>query len=262
MTDDAFNLWGNLGEEWWQENGRRLKCTDRQIRFAAARHARANQGKAAELAGYPSGDQEALRVQGARTAASERVRNLLALAEAEDAGTAGTEDGITQAEIDRRLARMIRSPDATISLKAIESHAKREENRRQRGDAPSDDGMSDWRTERDCITLPNGGSAYLLLQGGQLANLKLLHDTHAVVMREPGGPELWARFYAQLGSDARAELDRYLRDPGYQLDARRKIWAEVGQPPPGPISSDAVDMLRRGPSLLPDNSAEASANAA
>jgi hypothetical protein len=109
-------------------------------------------------------------------------------------------------------------------------------------------------------------SAWLLITGGQLANLKLLHDTHAVVMREPGGPELWARFHAQLNPDARAELDRRMADQGYQLDARRKIWSEIGQPSPGPIATDATDMLKRGPAASGNGAApideEAAADAA
>jgi hypothetical protein len=131
MTEKEFDLWGVLGEPWWQEQGRLCRCNDRQRKFAAALYAKCTQAKAAEIAGYP-GDLEQLRVQGSRAAASDRVRDLLALAEAQEGGAA-SEDLITAAEIDRRLSRMIRSPDPGTSLKATELWHKLED--RKRSDA-------------------------------------------------------------------------------------------------------------------------------
>jgi hypothetical protein len=146
MTDNAdFDLWGVLGESWWNENGRLCRCSARQIKFAAALHAKCTQYRAANLAGYP-GDpnttegKEQLRSQGSRAAASDRVRDLLTLAEAQDSGAA-SEDLITAGEIDRRLSRMIRAPDPGTSLKATELWHRLEERKRERTAAaggPSD----------------------------------------------------------------------------------------------------------------------------
>jgi hypothetical protein len=59
---------------------------------------------------------------------------------------------------------------------------------------------------------------------------------HHLAMREAFGPAIWA--WACTGMNARslAELDRQLADPAYQLDARKKIWAEIGKEPPGPAA--------------------------
>jgi hypothetical protein len=157
----------------------------------------------AKLAGY-SGGPEALRTQGVRSANSKAVLDLLTLAAAEESGA--DVDPATAEEIDRKLAKLIRGPDGPVSLKAIELHTKLQEQRRQRGETPENDGFSDWRLEREFCGLPNGASAYLLLKGGAIGNLYLLHDTYSVLMREPLGPELWQRFYAALNNDAREAL--------------------------------------------------------
>src|SRR5262249_31669083 len=62
------------------------------------------------------------RQQGYRVLRSTAVSNLLALAASETGGAAG---GITDEEIDATLARMIRSPDPAIGLRAIETREKR-----------------------------------------------------------------------------------------------------------------------------------------
>lgn len=258
MSEQPAFEWGVLTESWWRENGAACRASELQIRFACARHLGANKAKSAALAGY-SGGPEALRSAGVRAEGTKAVEDLLTLAAA--AESPGDADTATATEIDRKLTKLIRSPDGALSLKAIEARDKRNEHLRARGETPADDGFSDWRSERDYLTVPNGGCAYLVLKGGQLDGLTLLHDTYAVVMREPLGPELWSRFYALLNDDSRARLDRHLADPGYQLDVRRKIWGEIGMTPPAPIKADAIDMLRRD-SVPIFNAGEASVNAA
>ena len=257
MSEQKFEWGSGLGEDWWRENGAACRATEQQIKFACARHQGANKSKSAALAGY-SGNAEALRSAGVRAEGTKAVEDMLTLAAAAEGGA--EENVATAAEIDRKLTKLIRSPDGGISLKAIEAHAKREEQRRQRGETPENDGMSGWRTEREFLTHPNGASAYVLLIDGAIGGLGLLHDTYATLMREEHGPELWARFYARYNESGRAALDRHLADPGYQLDARRQIWNEIGMQPPGPVGC-AVDKLRRAPAL-PDNIGEASVNAA
>jgi hypothetical protein len=217
------------------------RATETQIKFACARHQGANKVRAATLAGY-SGGPEALRSAGVRAEGTKAVEDLLTLAAAVEDG--GSKDGpATPAEIDRKLAKLIRSPDGAISLKAIEVMARRDELRRQRGETPENDGLSGWRFERDLLGMPNGGSAYLLLDGG-INKLHLLHDTHHVVMNEEFGPEIWARFYERLSDSMRAHLDQLMADPGWQLDVRHQIWGEIGKKPPGPVLTQA-DVLRR-----------------
>jgi hypothetical protein len=260
MSEQQFE-WGDLGEAWWRENGEACRATEQQIKFACARHQGANKSKAATFAGY-SGNSEALRSAGVRAEGTKAVEDLLVLAAAAEGGT--EQDIATAAEIDRKLTKLIRSPDGGISLKAIEAHARREEQRRQRGEVPENDGFGPWRVEREFITLPNGASAYVVLIG-DIGGLCLLHDTHHVLMQEEGGPALWSRFYSRLNGAARAELDRHLADPGYQLDARRTIWAEIGMQPPGPVNGSAVDMIKRDPVPIPlgsNGSGEATTDAA
>jgi hypothetical protein len=244
MNEQQPFEWGELGEKWWRESGASCRATETQVRYSCARHQGANKSRAATLAGY-SGGPEALRSAGVRAEGTKAVEDLLTLAAAAEDG--GSKDGpATPAEIDRKLAKLIRSPDGAISLKAIEVMARRDELRRQRGETPENDGLSGWRTERDYLTVPNGGSAYLLLnvRNGGILNLHLLHDTHHVVMTEEFGPELWQRFYARLNDDRRAYLDHLMADPGWQLDVRHQIWAEIGKKPPGPVLTQ-VDKLRR-----------------
>jgi hypothetical protein len=252
-------LWGDLTERWWRESGASCRATETQIKYACSRHQGANKSKAAALAGY-KGTPEALRSQGVRAEGTQAVDALLTLAAAAESGVDG-EGPATAVEIDRKLAKLIRSPDGSISLKAIETYQRREEQRRQRGETPEDDGFFTWRLERDYACLPNGAAAYLMLIGGNIANLCLLHDTYHAVMLEEHGPELWQRFYARLNEPARTDLDRHMADPGWQLDARRKIWAELGMNPPGPIITGTTDMLRREP-VAKSNGAEVSINAA
>jgi hypothetical protein len=246
MTESEFDLWGNLGESWWKEQGRLCRCSERQIKFAAALYQKCTQHRAAAIAGYP-GDPQQLSVQGSRAAASDRVRDLLALAEAQDGG-ALREDLITSGEIDRRISRMIRSPDPGTSLKATELWHKLEDKKRERGTAPSDDGWAEARAERDMVAQgPDGACSYLhlfrSLQGdlGHVGNLNLTHDTYYTIMRHPLGRALWEHDFARLSEPMKEHVRRQLADPNWQIDVRRKLWAEIGMAPPAPISAVATD---------------------
>jgi hypothetical protein len=254
MSEQEFS-WGDLGEAWWRSNGEACRATEQQIRFACARHQNCNKSKAAAPAGY-SGDSDALRSAGVRADGTTAVKDLLVLAAAAEGG--GEESTATAAEIDRKLTKLIRSPDGGISLKAIEAHAKREDQRRQRGEMPENDGFSEWRMARDFITLPsNGATAFVLLVDG-VGNLPLLHDLHVKLMQEPFGPELWQRFYARLNESGRARLDKHLADPGYQLDARKQIWGEIGMQPPAGINANAIDTIKRDDPIPPSSGSNGS----
>jgi hypothetical protein len=126
MSEQPAFEWGVLTESWWRENGAACRASELQIRFACARHLGANKAKSAALAGY-SGGPEALRSAGVRAEGTKAVEDLLTLAAA--AESPGDADTATATEIDRKLTKLIRSPDGAISLKAIEAHQKREERR-------------------------------------------------------------------------------------------------------------------------------------
>jgi hypothetical protein len=61
-----------------------------------------------------------------------------------------------------------------------------------------------------------------------IGNLRLLHDTYNMVMKQQFGPEVWAADYNSLTDDARKDLDSNLANPKWQLEARKTIWAEIG----------------------------------
>jgi hypothetical protein len=125
MAEEVFT-YGALGESWWAAAGAELKASAELVKFACARHQGASAAAAARLAGI-KGTAVSIRQAGYRMLRTTTVSNLLALAAAEDSGIAG---GITATEIDAKLAKMIRSPDHNISIRAIESHARREAVRR------------------------------------------------------------------------------------------------------------------------------------
>src|SRR5712692_7900743 len=128
MGEEAFS-YGGLGERWWTEAGETLGASPELVRFAASRHQGASAAAAARLAGI-TGTAVSIRQAGYRMLRTTTVSNLLSLAAAEDSGIAG---GIGATEIDAKLAKMIRSPDAGISIRAIEAHGKREAAQLARG---------------------------------------------------------------------------------------------------------------------------------
>lgn len=252
---DSFQWPDDPPQDWWEVTGASLGMKPELVRFAAAlfRLGGSDAKKnilAARLAGIVCG-----RTQAFRWARGVAVKKLLD-------GAAQIKTGkrprLTELDIDLKIEDLINSPDALTVARGLELRGKRQELQRKSGEAPENDGMGEWRLEREYLTIPNGGCAWLMLIGGQLHNLKLLHDTYHVVMSEEHGPELWARFYALLSDHSREELDRHLADPSYQLEARKKIWAEIGGNPPGPIDTTAVDWRVKG---TPEPTEAADANA-
>src|SRR5215471_2614678 len=118
--------WGELQEPWWRENGRLAGCTDEQIRFAVLRHSGASATQAARGAGYAFTNAAALRQAAYRAARSTGVMNLLSLATASDGLGEGA---ISDAEVDSKIAKLVRSPDARVSIAAIEAREKQKARR-------------------------------------------------------------------------------------------------------------------------------------
>lgn len=222
-TDDNFD-WGVLGKDWWMESMETVRATLNQAKFACARHAGATRTKAAELAEYSASDNQGLRTAGSRADDTKAVIDLLTMASA--ASVVDTDDPYTVAEARKKIGRMVKtSLDAQVVIKGTELLAKLDQVDRDRGQTPTDDGLTPWRIERDFLLQPNGAVAYVLMHG--ISNYHLLHDTYSLLMGQEFGPEIWSRFYAKLNDSARAHLDGLLANPDYQLDVRKKIWAEV-----------------------------------
>jgi hypothetical protein len=240
MAQDDFD-WGQLPREWWLETAATCGATEKHAKFAAAKHRGATNADAARASGFGAGNDKSARSEGYRLARSNRIMNLLALAATEAGG--GYDGTLTRTESRQILTGLARGSDPALKIKAIESLNKLEAD--SRGEDPKDDGFGTWRLERDFLLMRNGASAFLMLGDGNIGNLCLLHDTYFAVMREEHGPELWQRLYARLNEPARADLDRHLADPGWQADARRRIWGEIDRKPLSPIGADAADMLQR-----------------
>ena len=229
LTEGSFD-WGNLGEPWWVETGGKCSATEKQIKFACARHAGASATGAARLAGYSDSetDASAIRQAGHKAVRSTAVLNMLALADAEDEPTAGRVlDKQARAQMLSELAE--KNPDPTIKLRALEAMNRMSERETELGQALDQDGFSEWRLCREYLQMAGGPAAFVHLWNGMergLSNLPLLHDVHRAVMRDD--PELWDRSVKRSAVVGRAWLERNLADPSYQLEARVTLWREVG----------------------------------
>jgi hypothetical protein len=102
-------------------------ASEKQLLFTVARFGGASATRAAKLAGYAGTDVQ-LRRAGYDAVRSTAVQNLLELA----AVNAPEDARISDKEIDARIAKLVRSADANVSLKAVEAHSKRQTARRER----------------------------------------------------------------------------------------------------------------------------------
>src|SRR5262249_24227960 len=111
-------------------------CSLEQIKFAVLRHAGSSAAAAARGAGYAYTNNTALRQAAYRAARSTGVTNLLSLATAADGLGEGA---ITDAEIDSKIAKLIHSSDARVSIAAIEAREKLKARRIADGTEPASD---------------------------------------------------------------------------------------------------------------------------
>ena len=111
MTDT--DLWHPLGEQRWRELSEGTGASELQLKFAAARFGGASATAAARMAGY-SGTADSLRRAGYAAVRSTAVQNLLELAAINAPGDAKIGDR----EIDAKIAKLVRSADSNVSLKA------------------------------------------------------------------------------------------------------------------------------------------------
>ena len=228
-TTNDKDLWRPFGEAQWREFAEATQASDLQLKFAVARFNGATATKAASLAGY-GGDKDAIRRAGYTALRSAAVVALLDMAAVHSPG----ENKLTEAEVDSRLARLVRSGDPLVMLKATELFDKRKVRAKEAGETPEDDGLVWWRICRDWLLQPNGASIFMLhykaaQKGmGHPANYPLLADVHNLSKNEVFGPQIWAWASQNLSSEMRRLLDERLSDPKWQLETRTKIWGEIG----------------------------------
>jgi hypothetical protein len=120
-TGKAFDF-GKLGEDRWREMAQAAGASEKQMLFAVARHGGATASTAARLAGY-AGDGNAIRSAGYSALRSGGVQSLLELAAIE----CPDEAAISDREVDAKIAKLVRSADPQIALRAIDAHGKRQE---------------------------------------------------------------------------------------------------------------------------------------
>jgi hypothetical protein len=125
MLDEDF--WKPFGEMTWRELAETAQASELQLKFAVARFNGATASGAAKIAGY-AGDDEALRRAGYSAVRSAAVVSLIELAEANAPQAAG----LTDDEVDRKVAKLVRSPDPQISLKATELFDRRKQREKER----------------------------------------------------------------------------------------------------------------------------------
>jgi hypothetical protein len=141
---------------------------------------------------------------------------------------------VSDAEVERAIAEMIRSGDQTLKLKAIEVRQKLVDKKDRAGEigaaAADHDGLAVWRHTRDFLQAAGHGGAFSVLcwlgGGRKLIDLPLLRDCVAAMLTE--FPSFWNLLRSELSVVDRAILDRRLADPEWQLAERAKIWGELG----------------------------------
>jgi hypothetical protein len=233
VTDDTFD-WVPLGKDWWMENSEAVHATANQAKFACARHMGCTRTKAAELAGYAAGDDQALRTAGSRADDTKAVQDLLTMASA--ASVVDTDDPYTVAEARKKIGRMVKtSLDPGVVIKGTELLSKLDQVDRDRGQTPEDDGLGEWRIARDFLLQENGATAFIAVYKsawgnlGHVANLPLFHDVYAKMKTEPMGQAMWDWSASGLSGEMQKCLEERLGNPDWQKIARKQIWGEIGK---------------------------------
>src|SRR6516225_4241271 len=122
MSIDKTDPWHPFGEAQWREFAETVRASDLQLKFAVARFNGASAAEAARVAGY-AGDHDAIRRAGYQALRTSAVVALLDMAAVHAPG----EQKLTEGEVDYRLAKLVRSPDPLIMLKATELYDKRKQ---------------------------------------------------------------------------------------------------------------------------------------
>jgi hypothetical protein len=215
VSDDA--AWAPLGESRWRELADGTGASELQLKFAAARFSGASASAAARIAGY-AGDAAALRGAGYAALRSTAVQNLLELA----AINAPADAKISDKEIEAKIAKLIRSADSNVSLKAMEQHSKREAARKEAAQESPD--VDVWaECSAMCTDMPVSGVGAGLAMGvwvnggGNLINFPLIAEAAPIVSKK--WPEDWARWLEKHSEHSRPFLREMAAGPLLEGDA-------------------------------------------
>jgi len=191
MTDTNDDFWKPFGESKWREFATTVSASELQLRFAVARFNGASATAAAKIAKY-AGNADAIRRAGYSAVRSAAVVALIELAETHAPQAAG----LTDAEVDAKVAKLVRSPDPQISLKATELFDKRKQRKAEANAQPE---LSLEEQLADIITsVPESGCGPFLAlscfrsKTGNLINFPYLAEVAPVIARYfPGEWQLW-----------------------------------------------------------------------
>jgi hypothetical protein len=216
-TDTAFD-WSPLGEQRARELGEAAGCSELQLRFAVARFQGASQTRAAALAGYEAAG-DALRRAGYAAYRSTGVQNLLELM----AINAPDSVAISGREIDAKIAKLIRSQDSNVSIKAMELFAKREAAQREADAAGETD---DYRKQVDeCLSIEGIYAAPAVARGWKDFVLAAPHFELYASFLKRRFPELWEKYREPIAK--RAECFKHSAAEQNHL----KLFDELGDRP-------------------------------
>jgi hypothetical protein len=240
-TDTAFD-WSPLGEPRWRELGEAAGCTELQLRFGIARFQGASQTAAARLAGY-EGNGDALRRAGYAAYRSTGVQNLLELA----AIHAPESTAISDKEIDAKIAKLIRSSDSNVSLKAIEAFQKREATKKEVAENSRDESLEGNLAEIVAAVPESSAGAFLAMSAfrssfGSVVNFPYLRECGPVVAKSY--PAEWAQWREKSGGQWHEFLDRMAAGPlleGDELTRAVKARAPANIRPPANSTSETTD---------------------
>lgn len=230
MSEEIPWTFAGHDEAWWRELMQVVRATEQQLRFAVCRFAGMTQTRSARIAGYAADEGERARKAGSEVAKSNGVTVLLALARADTTAAdlpANAKGIMTRDEAAQLLSDLARTPDPSVSLRATEALLKQLPDVNERG--VLDDGYAEWRIARDFLTFPGGAVAYASLhhaRGIGIDGLSLLHDVVLLLKRDD--PEFYEMLRRRSRPITLASLDRHLSDSEWQLEAREKLWREIG----------------------------------
>ena len=201
------DIYGALGQTWWEQTGEEVRATPQQIRFAAARYSGATRSKAAALAGY-SGDAQALRSAGSRTDDSDTVKSLIAMAAAAEAGTVESQYTVAQAKL--KVGNLVKhSRDALIVFKGTEVLARLERDEAE-ANAKPEESLEETLAALICSVPESGVGAFLSMasffsNANNLVNHPFLRQTAPIVAKFY--PTEWAEWRNKHREDWRSFLD-------------------------------------------------------
>src|SRR6516162_9646894 len=193
MTDtNNQDFWKPFGESVWRDFAQTVGASELQLKFGCARFNGSTATAAAKIAGYAS-DKDELRRAGYSATRSTAVVALIELAETNAPEAAG----LTDAEVDAKVAKLVRSPDPQISLKATELFDRRKQRQRELNAAKPQENLQETLAALIASVPEQGIGAFLALSSfrsntGGLINFPFLSECAPVVARYY--PSEWQRW--------------------------------------------------------------------